>query len=142
MAGQAAATTQQLYNVAKIELLKYNPEWDFPEITCPVLALNGDKDCQVPVENLEFIRKGISENGNTQVKTIVFPGLNHMFQPAVTGSPVEYSDIEETIAPVVLQEISLNGVKSFRCFEKSWKALEWLFCEYFAIFVVSSKGVL
>ena len=105
LAGQAAATTQQLYNVAKIELLKYNPEWDFPEITCPVLALNGDKDCQVPVENLEFIRKGISENGNTQVKTIVFPGLNHMFQPAVTGSPVEYSDIEETIAPAVLQEI-------------------------------------
>ena len=113
LAGQAAATTQQLYNVAKIELLKYNPEWDFPEITCPVLALNGDKDCQVPVENLEFIRKGISENGNTQVKTIVFPGLNHMFQPAVTGSPVEYSDIEETIAPAVLQEIVnwLNQLK-------------------------------
>ena len=113
LAGQASATTQQLYNVAKIELLKYNPEWDFPEITCPVLALNGDKDCQVPVENLEFIRKGISENGNTQVKTIVFPGLNHMFQPAVTGSPVEYSDIEETIAPAVLQEIVnwLNQLK-------------------------------
>ncbi len=36
-------------------------------------------------------QEGISENGNTQVKTIVFPGLNHMFQPAVTGSPVEYS---------------------------------------------------
>ena len=66
-----------------------------------------------PVENLEFIRKGISENGNTQVKTIVFPGLNHMFQPAVTGSPVEYSDIEETIAPAVLQEIVnwLNQLK-------------------------------
>ena len=113
LAGQAAATTQQLYNVAKIELLKYNPEWDFPEITCPVLALNGDKDCQVPVENLEFIRKGISENGNTQVKTIVFPGMHHMFQPAVTGSPVEYSDIEETIAPAVLQEIVnwLNQLK-------------------------------
>ena len=113
LAGQAAATTQQLYNVAKIELLKYNPEWDFPEITCPVLALNGAKECQVPVENLEVIRKGISENGNTQVKTIVFPGLNHMFQPAVTGSPVEYSDIEETIAPAVLQEIVnwLNQLK-------------------------------
>lgn len=113
LAGQAAATTQQLYNVARIELLKYNPEWDFPEITCPVLALNGDKDCQVPVENLEFIRKGLLENGNTQVKTIVFPGLNHMFQPAVTGSPVEYSDIEETIAPAVLQEIVnwLNQLK-------------------------------
>jgi hypothetical protein len=36
-----------------------------------------------------------------------------MFQPAVTGSPVEYSDIEETIAPAVLQEIVnwLNQLK-------------------------------
>ncbi|MDY3032490.1 MAG: alpha/beta fold hydrolase [Odoribacter sp.] len=113
LAGQAAATTQQLYNVAKIELLKYNPEWDFPEITCPVLALNGDKDCQVPVENLEFIKKGITENGNTQVKTVVFPGLNHMFQTAVTGAPVEYSDIEETIAPAVLEEI-VNWLKQLK----------------------------
>lgn len=32
LAGQAAATTQQLYNVAKIELLKYNPEWDFRKL--------------------------------------------------------------------------------------------------------------
>lgn len=113
LAGQAAATTRQLYNVAKIELLKYNPEWDFPEITCPVLALNGDKDCQVPVENLEFIKKGITENGNTQVRTVVFPGLNHMFQTAVTGAPVEYSDIEETIAPAVLQEI-VNWLKQLK----------------------------
>ena len=113
LAGQAAVTTRQLYNVAKIELLKYNPEWDFPEISCPVLALNGDKDCQVTVENLEFIKKGITENGNTQVKTVVFPGLNHMFQTAVTGAPVEYSDIEETIAPAVLEEIVnwLNQLK-------------------------------
>ena len=42
-----------------------------------------------------------------------FPRLDHMFQPAVTGSPVEYSDIEETIAPAVLQEIVnwLNQLK-------------------------------
>lgn len=113
LAGQEQAVTRQLYNVAKIELLKYNPEWDFPEITCPVLALNGDKDCQVPVENLEYIKKGITENGNTQVKTVVFPGLNHMFQTAVTGAPVEYSDIEETIAPAVLVEI-VNWLKQLK----------------------------
>ena len=86
-------------------MLKYDPEWDFPEITCPVLALNGDKDCQVPVENLDAIRKGITDNGNAQVTTIAYPGLNHMFQTADKGLPVEYSDIEETICPKVLADI-------------------------------------
>ncbi len=105
LAGQAAAITRQLYNPGKIELLKYDPEWDFPEITCPVLALNGDKDCQVPVENLDAIRKGITDNGNAQVTTIAYPGLNHMFQTADKGLPVEYSDIEETICPKVLADI-------------------------------------
>jgi len=105
LAGQAAAITRQLYNPGKIELLKYDPEWDFPEITCPVLALNGDKDCQVPVGNLAAIRQGITANGNTRVTTITYPGLNHMFQTAEKGLPVEYSDIEETCHPKVLADI-------------------------------------
>lgn len=105
LAGQAAAITRQLYAPDKIELLKYDPEWDFPEITCPVLALNGDKDCQVPVENLRLLREGITANGNAQVTAIAYPGLNHMFQTARKGLPVEYSDIEETFAPRVLEDI-------------------------------------
>lgn len=113
LAGQAAAVTRQLYNIPKIELLKYDPEWDFPEISCPVLALNGDRDCQVAVENLENIRKGITANGNTRVKTVVFPGLNHMFQSAVTGMPVEYSDLEETVSPAVLKEM-LDWIKALK----------------------------
>lgn len=105
LAGQAPAITKQLYNTGKIELLKYDPEWDFPEITCPVLALNGDKDCQVPVANLAFIEKGITENGNRSVTVIAYPGLNHMFQTAVSGLPVEYSDLEETVSPKVLEDM-------------------------------------
>ena len=86
-------------------MLKYDPEWDFPEITCPVLALNGDKDRQVPVENLALIEKGIAGNGNPAVTAITYPGLNHMFQTAGSGLPVEYSDLEETIFPKVLEDM-------------------------------------
>jgi hypothetical protein len=32
--------------------------------------------------------------------------LNHLFQTAPTGAPSEYSEIEETIAPVVLDKIA------------------------------------
>ena len=105
LAGQEANLTSQLFNPATIELMRYNPLPDFQRITCPVLALNGTKDCQVPVENLEYIQKGIRANGNSKVTVISYPGLNHMFQPAQSGLPSEYSDIEETIDPQVLKDI-------------------------------------
>lgn len=103
--GHAKETAVQLHNPGKLGLLMYDPEDDYPKINCPVLALNGTKDCQVPVANLEYIKKGITANGNTHVTTISYPNLNHMFQPAITGLPVEYSDIEETFSPTVLKDI-------------------------------------
>lgn len=113
LANQTNAIAQQLYNPSTLGLLRYDPEWDYPEITCPVLVLNGDKDRQVPVENLEYIKNGISANGNTKVTAIRYPNLNHMFQTAITGLPVEYSDIEETIYPQVLKDIAnwINKLK-------------------------------
>jgi hypothetical protein len=71
-----------------------------------VLAINGEKDLQVPCkENLAEIDKALRAGGNRDVKTIAFPGLNHLFQPCKTGSPSEYSRIETTIAPEVLKAI-------------------------------------
>ena len=35
----------------------------------------------------------------------VFPGLNHLLQTSKTGLPDEYIQIEETIAPPVLETI-------------------------------------
>ena len=32
----------------------------------------------------------------------LLPGLNHLFQPATTGSPAEYGVIETTVDPQVL----------------------------------------
>ncbi|MDE6452463.1 MAG: alpha/beta hydrolase, partial [Odoribacter sp.] len=61
---------------------------------------------------LEFIRKGITANGNNRISTIAYPHLNHMFQTAEKGLPVEYSDIEETIAPQVMQDM-VNWLKGF-----------------------------
>lgn len=106
LAGEAKAIANQLFNPGMLGLLKYDPEWDFPDISCPVLALNGEKDTQVPVENLQFILKGISANGNTNVTVKSYPGLNHMFQTADSGLPVEYSQIEETFHPDVLKDMA------------------------------------
>ena len=37
---------------------------------------------------------------------MVFPGLNHLFQTAKTGQISEYGQIEETLAPEVMETIA------------------------------------
>lgn len=72
------------------------------KVKCPVLAINGSKDVQVLPAQLPRIEKALREGGNKQVTIKLFPGKNHLFQNANTGLPVEYPDIEQTIAPDVL----------------------------------------
>ena len=57
-------------------------------------------------ENLEAIEKAMIFAGNSKYTIDEIPGVNHLFQTATTGSPNEYSKIEETISPVVLDKIS------------------------------------
>ena len=87
--------------------LTYNPATALRKVTCPVLDLNGSLDKQVlPDQNLPVIRKALEEAGNKHFEIEELPGLNHLFQTAKTGSPSEYSQIEETISPVALQKIA------------------------------------
>jgi hypothetical protein len=75
-------------------------------VKCPVLAINGELDLQVPPkENLAAIEQALQAGGNTKYTIKEFPKLNHLFQTAVTGSPSEYAKIEETMSPDVLKFI-------------------------------------
>lgn len=84
------------------KLLSLEPGGFIGSITCPVLALNGTLDTQVDaVDNLALIARKIPS-----AKTRVYPGLNHLFQPATTGSVSEYGDIRVTISEDVLSDIA------------------------------------
>jgi pimeloyl-ACP methyl ester carboxylesterase len=87
--------------------LTYDPAPVLRKVTIPTLALNGEKDVQVPFqENLSAIETALKAGGNTDVTIRSFPGLNHLFQTSQTGMPNEYARIEETMAPVVLDSIT------------------------------------
>ena len=91
--------------------VKYDPAPALEKVNCPVLAINGEKDLQVPAkENLEAIKSGLEKGGNTQVTIMELPGLNHLFQNADTGLPGEYVEIEETFSPIAM-EVVLNWIK-------------------------------
>jgi len=87
--------------------LKYDPYIFLEKVKCPVLALNGGKDLQVPPkENLSGIEKALKKGGNKSFITKEMAGMNHLFQQCKTGSPTEYFSIEETFSPIALDEIS------------------------------------
>jgi pimeloyl-ACP methyl ester carboxylesterase len=86
--------------------LTYDPKPTLSKVKCPVLAINGEKDLQVPPkENLSAIEEALKVGGNQNYTIKELPGLNHLFQTAQTGVPSEYAKIEETISPIALKII-------------------------------------
>jgi pimeloyl-ACP methyl ester carboxylesterase len=86
--------------------LTYDPKPTLSKVKCPVLAINGEKDLQVPPkENLSAIEEALVAGGNKNFTVKELPGLNHLFQTAQMGLPAEYAKIEETISPEVLKII-------------------------------------
>ena len=82
--------------------MAYDPVKDWKKVKCPVLAVNGAKDLQVPADdNLKGIEKALKKN--KQVKLMKFEGMNHLFQTCETGSVAEYAQIEETFSEKVLK---------------------------------------
>jgi fermentation-respiration switch protein FrsA (DUF1100 family) len=104
---QVPAEIEQLTSPWFRFFLTYDPATALRKLTIPVLAINGSLDLQVPpAQNLPAIRKALAEAGNQHAEVDELPDLNHLFQDAKTGSPAEYSQIEETISPVALDKIA------------------------------------
>ncbi|MAO48301.1 MAG: hypothetical protein CL527_06235 [Aequorivita sp.] len=87
--------------------IRYDPINALENVDCPFLALNGEKDLQVPAkENLGVLLR-ISEAHTTKKITLKsYPGINHLFQECETGSVMEYAQIEQTLSPQVLKDIT------------------------------------
>ena len=102
----AATEIEKLESPWSRFFLTFDPRPTLAKVRCPVLALNGEKDLQVPPkEDLAEIKKALKRGGNTRVTARELPGLNHLFQTCKTGSVSEYAQIEETIAPSALAVI-------------------------------------
>ena len=85
--------------------MDYDPTDDIRRTHCPVMAINGDRDCQViSSQNLTTIRQLLPPSEKNLTKE--YSGLNHLFQHCQTGLPTEYGVIEETISQEVLKDIA------------------------------------
>ena len=109
-AGEQALATSQVGALSAALLspwtryfISYDPRAALGRVHVPVLALGGTLDLQVPyAENLGAIEGALQAAGNRDYRVVSMPGLNHLFQTAVTGSLSEYSSISETFSPAAL----------------------------------------
>ena len=104
---QKDALVNQLSSLWMIDFIRLDPAVYLEKVTCPILAINGDKDLQVPSkENLEIIENIFKNSENTKVTIKELENLNHLFQECDTGATSEYATIEQTISPIALKEIT------------------------------------
>ncbi len=84
-------------------LIKYKASDYYPKVKCPVLALGGEKDIQVPNANdLPVIDSILRAAGNNKVTVHLMPGLNHLFQRCKNCTVAEYGQLEESFSPEAL----------------------------------------
>jgi pimeloyl-ACP methyl ester carboxylesterase len=87
--------------------LSYDPAPMLEQVRCPVLALFGELDRQVPVDlNREPLEHALKKGGNKDYTVKVIPKANHLFLAAKTGSPMEYASLTKEFVPGFLDLIS------------------------------------
>lgn len=89
------------------EFCSLDPRDWLRRVSVPTLALNGTLDTQVtPEQNLTEIEAALLAGPCPSATTVRMKNLNHLFQPAVTGTLGEYATIETTFDPHALGVIS------------------------------------
>ena len=86
--------------------LDYDPGPTLARVTCPVLAIFGEHDLQVPVEANRAAMEALAKKAATREFTVkVIPGANHLYQAATTGSVSEYTRLKKEFAPGFLDTL-------------------------------------
>ena len=100
-----AAAVASMPNPWMAWMVGYDPAGAIGKIKCPVMAINGSLDMQVPAQaNLGALRNLLLENSKHLIKE--YPSLNHLFQNCTEQTSLQYEEIEETISTEVLEDIA------------------------------------
>jgi pimeloyl-ACP methyl ester carboxylesterase len=90
----------------------FDPADFLTKVKCPVFAMFGAKDTQVPPSlNRQPLEAALAKAGNTRLTVKVYPEANHLFIKATTGQATEYPTLEKVFVPGVLEDLA-SWVKS------------------------------
>jgi len=106
---QQAADTQIQTQLKQVRarwfrfFLDFDPAPVLAQVRCPVLALFGELDLQVPVDvNKPVMEQAFAKGKNRDVTIKVLPKANHLYQVAKTGAPAEYASLQKEFVPELL----------------------------------------
>ena len=86
-------------------LLTFDPATALAQVTCPVLAVFGAKDIQVPPSlNRKPVEASLAKN--TRTKVVEYPTANHLFQDAITGQVAEYQVLDKAFVAGFLADLT------------------------------------
>jgi thiol-disulfide isomerase/thioredoxin/alpha/beta superfamily hydrolase len=91
--------------------VRYDPAPFISHVQIPVLALHGDKDIMLNAGTNLAGWQYARASEQRHITTKIMPGLNHLMQHCRTCTVEEYTQLPETIAPEVLDEMT-NWLKS------------------------------
>jgi len=97
---QVNAQIDALLNESYRDMLRYDPADDICAVQVPWIALNGTKDIQVDVANLETIRR-LAPVATTKA----IENHNHLFQECITGMPDEYAKLGQSPSEATINAI-------------------------------------
>ncbi len=87
--------------------LDYDPLPALGRLRCPVLALFGELDLQVPPDvNQPLMAEAFAKSGNRAATTKVIAKANHLYQESKTGMPTEYGTLKKEFVPELLPLLS------------------------------------
>jgi pimeloyl-ACP methyl ester carboxylesterase len=99
----AAAVTSVWYRY----FLALDPAVFLRKVTCPVLAMYGTLDTQVPADrNAPLMEKLLKQSGNRSSEVRILTRANHLFQKATTGSVAEYAQLPPSFVDEFLPTIT------------------------------------
>jgi pimeloyl-ACP methyl ester carboxylesterase len=90
------------------DFARFDPRPSLRQADVPTLALFGERDVLVPPQqNADPMRAALADSPSERMSVRVLEGLNHWMQPAKTGRSSEVAEIEMTIAPEVLEQLTM-----------------------------------
>lgn len=98
---QAAQTAAVMSSDWYRGFIVHDPAASIRAADVPVLGVYGGRDLQVPADQNAPVLQAL----NPQAEIRIFPQANHLLQPATTGLPSEYDQIETTIDPEILSAV-------------------------------------
>ena len=96
------------------EYFAYDPLPTLRKVKQPVLILQGERDRQVDQAHAAMLERALGDAGNTRVKAVVFPTLNHFFLPSKTGSFNEYSHLETQVVPTAVLDAIATWITALK----------------------------